>query len=116
MIRRPPRSTLFPYTTLFRSQIWDNHSNLEGGMREASLRTDKPVAALLADLKQRGLLENTLVIWGGEFGRMPIAQTDARAAAGRDPNPNGFSPRIAGARVKRGIVYAATDGHGRGGR
>src|SRR2546428_1806443 len=79
MIRRPPRSTLFPYTTLFRSQIWDNHSNLEGGMREASLRTDKPVAALLADLKQRGLLENTLVIWGGEFGRMPIAQTDRKS-------------------------------------
>ena len=90
-------------------QIWDNHSNLEGGMREASLRTDKPVAALLADLKQRGLLENTLVIWGGEFGRMPIAQTDAGPAAGRDHNPKGFSLWMAGAGVKRGIVYGATD-------
>jgi len=90
-------------------QIWDNHSNLEGGMREASLRTDKPVAALLADLKQRGLLDNTLVIWGGEFGRMPIAQTDAGPAAGRDHNPKGFSLWMAGAGVKRGIVYGATD-------
>jgi hypothetical protein len=90
-------------------QIWDHHSNLEGGMREASLRTDKPVAALLADLKQRGLLDNTLVIWGGEFGRMPIAQTDAGPAAGRDHNPKGFSLWMAGAGVKRGIVYGATD-------
>jgi hypothetical protein len=90
-------------------QIWDNHSNLEGGMREASLRTDKPVAALLEDLKQRGLLESTLVIWGGEFGRMPIAQTDAGPAAGRDHNPKGFSLWMAGAGVKRGIVYGATD-------
>ena len=74
------------------SQIWDNHTNLEDGMRAACARTDKPVAALLQDLKQRGLLKDTLVIWGGEFGRMPIAQLGGNPReAGRDHNPRGFS-------------------------
>jgi len=90
-------------------QIWDNHSGLESGMRDASLRTDKPVAALLADLKQRGLLDSTLVIWGGEFGRTPIAQTDAGPSAGRDHNPKGFSLWMAGGGVKPGVVYGSTD-------
>ncbi|MFN7998232.1 MAG: DUF1501 domain-containing protein [Bryobacteraceae bacterium] len=90
-------------------QIWDNHSSLEAGMRDASQRTDKPAAALLADLKQRGLLDNTLVIWGGEFGRSPIAQVDAGPAAGRDHNPKGFSLWMAGGGVKPGVIYGATD-------
>jgi hypothetical protein len=90
-------------------QIWDNHSGLESGMRDASLRTDKPVAALLTDLKQRGLLDSTLVIWGGEFGRTPIAQTDAGPSAGRDHNPKGFSLWMAGGGVKPGVVYGSTD-------
>jgi arylsulfatase A-like enzyme len=78
-------------------------------LRDASQRTDKPTAALLADLKQRGLLDNTLVIWGGEFGRMPLAQTDAGPSAGRDHNPKGFSLWMAGAGVKAGIVHGSTD-------
>jgi hypothetical protein len=90
-------------------QVWDNHTALESGMREASQRTDKPVAALLADLNQRGLLESTLVIWGGEFGRSPIAQTDAGPSAGRDHNPKGFSLWMAGGGVKAGTVYGTTD-------
>jgi Protein of unknown function (DUF1501) len=91
-------------------QIWDNHSRLEGGMRAASLRTDKPIAALLQDLKQRGLLDNTLVIWGGEFGRMPIAQLgNGQEAAGRDHNPRAFSVWMAGGGVKPGLVHGATD-------
>jgi Protein of unknown function (DUF1501) len=91
-------------------QIWDNHSRLESGMRAASLRTDKPIAALLQDLKQRGLLDNTLVIWGGEFGRMPIAQLgNGQEAAGRDHNPRAFSVWMAGGGVKPGFVYGATD-------
>jgi hypothetical protein len=90
-------------------QIWDSHTALESGMRDASRRTDKPVAALLTDLKQRGLLDSTLVIWGGEFGRTPIAQTDAGPSAGRDHNPKGFTVWMAGAGIKPGIVYGATD-------
>src|SRR2546426_7753518 len=88
------------------TQIWDNHTYLESGMRAASQRTDKPVAALLQDLKQRGLLDSTLVIWGGEFGRMPIAQLgNGTESVGRDHNPQGFTIWMAGAGVKPGIVY-----------
>ena len=90
-------------------QIWDNHTGLESGMRDACQRTDKPVGALLADLKQRGLLDSTLVIWGGEFGRSPIAQTDAGPSAGRDHNPRGFTLWMAGGGVRPGVVYGATD-------
>ena len=91
------------------NQIWDNHTQLESGMRAASARTDKPVGALLKDLKQRGLMQDTLVIWGGEFGRMPIAQLGDMSEAGRDHNPRGFSTWMAGAGVKAGTVYGATD-------
>ena len=91
-------------------QIWDNHSHLEEGMRTAALRTDQPIAALLQDLKQRGLLDDTLVVWGGEFGRMPIAQlVDGSQSVGRDHNPKGFSLWMAGGGVKKGIVYGSTD-------
>ncbi len=92
------------------NQIWDTHSHLLSGMRAASQRTDKPTAALLQDLKQRGLLDSTLVIWGGEFGRMPIAQLDGGPeSAGRDHNPRGFSLWMAGGGIKPGITYGATD-------
>jgi arylsulfatase A-like enzyme len=91
-------------------QIWDNHNQIESNLKSACARTDKPVAALLKDLKQRGLFSTTLVIWGGEFGRMPIAQFDKTAKdAGRDHNPRGFSLWMAGAGIKPGIVYGATD-------
>jgi uncharacterized protein DUF1501 len=92
------------------SQIWDTHGNMDKQMRTASLRTDKPTAALLKDLKQRGLLDSTLVIWGGEFGRMPIAQLSSNsAAAGRDHNPRGFTLWMAGGGIKAGISYGSTD-------
>ena len=91
-------------------QIWDTHGNMEKQMRAASLRTDKPTAALLQDLKQRGLLDSTLVLWGGEFGRMPIAQLSGNAgASGRDHNPRGFTLWMAGGGIKPGITYGATD-------
>ncbi len=91
-------------------QIWDTHGNMEKQMRAASLRTDKPTAALLEDLKRRGLLGSTLVVWGGEFGRMPIAQLSNDAgASGRDHNPRGFSLWMAGGGIKPGITYGATD-------
>ena len=93
-------------------QIWDNHNRIGQTLRAACNRTDKPVAALLEDLKQRGLLDDTLVIWGGEFGRLPIAQFQANKDmrnAGRDHGPRGFSIWMAGAGIKGGTTYGATD-------
>jgi len=91
-------------------QIWDAHSNLEKSLRYSSGKTDQPAAALLTDLKQRGLLDTTLVIWGGEFGRMPLSQvSDGKTAAGRDHGPSGFSLWMAGGGIKGGIAHGATD-------
>jgi hypothetical protein len=93
-------------------QIWDNHTGLADGLKAACERTDQPVAALLRDLKQRGLFDSTLVIWGGEFGRLPIAQLPAdkdERKAGRDHNKNAFCSWLAGAGIKGGTVHGATD-------
>jgi Protein of unknown function (DUF1501) len=94
------------------AQIWDNHTTLARDMKAACERTDQPIAALLRDLKQRGLLNDTLIVWGGEFGRLPIAQLppdrDERKA-GRDHNKNAFCTWMAGAGVKGGTTYGATD-------
>ncbi|HSG71940.1 MAG TPA: DUF1501 domain-containing protein, partial [Planctomycetaceae bacterium] len=84
---------------------WDAHSDVDKNHTEYCLRTDQPVAALLIDLKQRGLLEDTLVIWGGEFGRMPMSEQ----GTGRDHNPWGYTVWLAGAGVKGGMAYGATD-------
>lgn len=97
------------YVQLFiDQQIWDNHNSLESGLRGACARTDKPIAGLLKDLKHRGLLDNTLVIWGGEFGRLPISQRKD----GRDHNRQGFCLWLAGGGVKRGHIHGATDEFG----
>ncbi len=92
--------------------IWDNHTALATDLKAACLRTDQPIAALLRDLKQRGLFDSTLVVWGGEFGRLPIAQLapdkDERKA-GRDHNKNAFTTWMAGAGVKGGTTFGATD-------
>ncbi len=92
--------------------IWDTHNNIATELKAACDRTDKPTAALLRDLKQRGLLDSTLVIWGGEFGRLPIAQLppdkDERKA-GRDHNKNAFCLWMAGGGTKAGTTYGATD-------
>jgi hypothetical protein len=87
---------------------WDQHNNLEEGHRNNALATDKPTAALLKDLKARGLLDETLVIWGGEFGRTPMAQ----GSDGRDHNPFGFSMWLAGGGIRGGTLYGATDDYG----
>ncbi|HTI51241.1 MAG TPA: DUF1501 domain-containing protein [Planctomycetaceae bacterium] len=93
-------------------QIFDNHTDLASGLKSACERTDQPIAALLNDLKQRGLLDSTLVIWGGEFGRLPIAQLppdkDERKA-GRDHNKNAMVSWMAGGGVKGGFTYGQTD-------
>ena len=93
-------------------QIWDNHSDLESGLRQNCAKTDQPTAALIKDLKRRGLLDSTLVIWGGEFGRMPISQMRPGDSAGRDHGPSGFSIWMAGGGVKRGYIHGATDDMG----
>lgn len=87
---------------------WDQHSNLPMHATHAR-NTDQPVAALLTDLKRRGLLEDTLVWWGGEFGRTPYAE---RNGTGRDHNPGGFTQFLCGAGVKTGIVHGGTDEFG----
>ena len=87
---------------------WDAHVNVAENHGEYCRRTDKPIAGLLRDLKMRGLMEDTLVIWGGEFGRMPMNEK----GQGRDHNPWGFSYWLAGAGVKKGMAYGATDAVG----
>jgi hypothetical protein len=87
---------------------WDQHSNLKGGHEANARAVDKPIAGLLKDLKARGLLEQTLVLWGGEFGRTPMAQ----GSDGRDHNPFGFTVWLAGGGVKGGTIYGATDDYG----
>jgi hypothetical protein len=84
---------------------WDAHSNVAKNHGIYCRRTDKPVAGLLKDLRRRGLLDDTLVIWGGEFGRMPMSEQ----GTGRDHNPWGYSVWFAGAGVKGGFAYGATD-------
>jgi len=87
---------------------WDQHNNLKDGHAGNALAVDQPIAALLADLKARGLFEETVVLWSGEFGRTPFAQ----GSDGRDHNPFGFSCWLAGAGVKGGTIYGATDEYG----
>ena len=93
-------------------QIWDNHTNLASGLKTACDRTDKPIAGLLKDLKQRGLLDSTLVVWGGEFGRLPIAQLasdKSEKTAGRDHNKNAMVSWMAGGGIQGGITHGSTD-------
>jgi hypothetical protein len=85
-------------------RAWDHHGNIEKAMPSAARETDQATAALLTDLKQRGMLDDTLIIWGGEFGRTPMGQ-----GTGRDHHINAFSLWLAGGGIKGGITYGATD-------
>ncbi len=87
---------------------WDHHTNLREALAGKAQSIDKPIAGLLQDLKDRGLLQDTLVLWGGEFGRTPYAQGDD----GRDHNHRGFTTWMAGGGVKAGLSYGATDDYG----
>lgn len=87
---------------------WDQHGKLKEGHENNAQAVDQPIAGLLTDLKARGLLEHTLVVWAGEFGRTPFAQ----GSDGRDHNPFGFSLWLAGGGVKGGTIYGATDEYG----
>ena len=87
---------------------WDQHSNLKEGHQDNAHAVDQPIAGLIKDLKRRGLLETTLIIFAGEFGRTPFAQGNN----GRDHNPSAFSIWMAGAGIKGGTVYGKTDEYG----
>lgn len=90
------------------SYKWDAHSNLKNNHEGNSFEVDQPIAALLTDLKQRDLLKDTIVLWGGEFGRTPVSQ----GGNGRDHNPEGFTMWLAGGGFKPGIQHGATDDYG----
>lgn len=96
------------YIQVSTPNVWDQHGNLKAGHEKNSFAVDKPIAGLLTDLKQRGMLEDTLVVWSGEFGRTPIVQ----GKNGRDHNPQGFTVWMAGGGVKGGFAYGETDEFG----
>jgi len=91
-------------------QPWDNHDGLEANHKKLAAQWDGPIAAFLTDLKRLGLFDETLVLWGGEFGRTPVAELPA--LNGRDHNHYGFTCWLAGGGVKGGTVYGATDDFG----
>jgi hypothetical protein len=100
--------TIVPPKGLGGGNSWDQHGKLKENHKANAVHVDQPIAALVKDLKARGLLEETLVIWSGEFGRTPFVQ----AADGRDHNPYGFSLWLAGGGVKGGTIFGATDEYG----
>jgi Protein of unknown function (DUF1501) len=91
---------------------WDHHSDIKDKLKKSALEIDQPVGAFLTDLKQRGLLDETLVVWGGEFGRKPTKDRNGNDVPGRDHNNKGFSTWLAGGGVKGGTIYGATDQFG----
>jgi uncharacterized protein (DUF1501 family) len=95
-------------------QPWDNHDSIEANHRRLAAEVDQPIAALIADLKQRGMFEDTLIIWGGEFGRTPSVELNenGKSKMGRDHNHYGFSVCLAGGGIKGGTAYGATDDFG----
>ncbi len=97
------------YYTNSNNQPWDTHSNHDAGHRKLCLDSDQATAALITDLKERGLLDETLVIWGGEFGRTPYAENRDKEKVGRDHHHTAFSMLLAGGGVRGGTVYGASD-------
>ena len=92
-------------------QPWDNHAQIEANHRKLARQIDQPIAALLTDLERRGILDDTLVIWGGEFGHTPTVELggDGKSQLGRDHNHYGFSVWMAGGGIRGGTVHGATD-------
>jgi hypothetical protein len=102
------------FVSLFmKGQPWDTHTNNNEGTKNCCAQTDLPIGGLLTDLKRRGMLDSTLILWGGEFGRTPAAeQRDEKTPFGRDHHPYGFSVWMAGGGIKGGQAYGATDDFG----
>jgi uncharacterized protein (DUF1501 family) len=90
---------------------WDGHSDVAGNVKNNCAATDKGTAALVQDLKQRGLLDSTLVIWGGEFGRTPMVESSPTLgrSLGRDHHPQAYTMWLAGGGIKPGVTFGATD-------
>jgi hypothetical protein len=109
LVERGVRFVQVYYVTKGEKQPWDTHSDNDNKHRKLCGDSDRATAALLADLKQRGLLDDTLVIWGGEFGRTPYAQEDQKGKPGRDHHHTGFSMLLAGGGVRGGLMYGNTD-------
>jgi hypothetical protein len=91
------------------NQPWDTHTSIKTGLPQICARTDQPAAALVTDLKQRGLLDSTIVHWGGEIGRLPVCEGELNDKVGRDHNGQGFSIWLAGGGIKGGLTYGETD-------
>ena len=96
------------FITVSSGQVWDQHSKLQAGHQKNALATDQPIGALLDDLKAHGMWDDTLVVWGGEFGRTPVVQ----GSDGRDHNPQGFTVWLSGGAVAGGTAYGQTDDFG----
>ena len=96
------------FITVSSGQVWDQHGNLQSGHQKNGDATDRPIATLIRDLKRRGLWDETLLIWGGEFGRTPVVQ----GSNGRDHNPQGFTMVLSGGGLKAGFAYGETDEFG----
>jgi uncharacterized protein (DUF1501 family) len=114
LVERGVRFVQVYYLAKNNNQPWDTHSDNDNGHRRLCADSDRATAALLTDLKQRGLLDDTLVIWGGEFGRTPYAEPakNDKVKPGRDHHHTGFSMVLAGGGVKGGLMYGATDEFG----
>jgi uncharacterized protein (DUF1501 family) len=106
--RLAERGVRFTQVYYGNGQPWDTHSNHNASTKSLCTDIDQPIAALLKDLKQRGMLDDTLVLWGGEFGRTPTTEN----SDGRDHNPWGFTVWMAGGGVRGGTAYGATDDFG----
>ncbi len=111
LVERGVRFVQVYYLSKNNNQPWDTHQDNDNGHRKLCADSDRATAALLGDLKQRGLLDDTLVIWGGEFGRTPYAEPskNEKVKSGRDHHHTGFSMLLAGGGVKGGLTYGATD-------
>ena len=115
LVERGVRVVQVFYVKGNQKQPWDTHTNNNESHEKLCGDSDRGTAALLQDLKSRGMLEDTLVIWGGEFGRTPYAQVDKkknRAKLGRDHHHTGFSMLMAGGGIRGGLTYGATDDFG----
>ncbi len=116
LLERDVRFVQVYYVTKNVNQPWDTHSDNDNGHRRLCADSDKATAALINDLKSRGMLDDTLIVWGGEFGRTPYAQVAQNGKPndkpGRDHHNTGFSMFLAGGGVKGGLMYGATDEHG----
>jgi uncharacterized protein (DUF1501 family) len=109
LVERGVRFVQVYYLTPNNNQPWDTHADNDNRHRQLCADSDRATAALLTDLKVRGLLDDTLVIWGGEFGRTPYAQPAAKGNPGRDHHHTAFSMLLAGGGVRGGLMYGASD-------